>query len=37
MADTTTCAHGAPLGPGSSCADCDQVCEEIDRTGAVAR
>jgi hypothetical protein len=35
MSDTTTCAHGVSL--DQSCAACDAVCEEIDRTGAVAR
>lgn len=35
MSDTTTCAHGVPL--SSPCADCEQVCREIDRTRAVTR
>jgi hypothetical protein len=33
MTDTSTCAHGVPL--NTPCADCDQVCAEIDRTGTV--
>lgn len=35
MADTTTCAHGVSL--DKSCPACDQVCQDIDRAGAVAR
>lgn len=35
MSDTTTCAHGVSL--NRPCADCDQVCQEIDRAGAVTR
>lgn len=37
MSDTTTCAHGVPLGPDTSCAACDQACQEIDRYGAVSQ
>lgn len=28
MADTTTCAHGVSL--SRPCADCDQVCRDLD-------
>lgn len=35
MADTTTCAHGVDL--STPCADCQRVCDEIDRTGTVTR
>jgi hypothetical protein len=28
MTDTSTCAHGVSL--NKSCADCDQVCKDLD-------
>ena len=32
MTNTSTCAHGVDL--NAPCTDCQNVCAEIDRTGA---